>query len=186
MAQRLIKFIFVVRLDPGSKFPSAFEGLNLAATIQISLLTTSYNKTMDIQLAIEEYYKAIDIFSRGNPEPVKNLYAHSDDVMLANPFGSMVIGWKSVSEALDVASSAFRDGEVKSIERIATYKSNDLLVIFELEKWMARVGGNSEPSLFDLRVTSTFRNENGNWKLVHRHADPIASFNDKGPIRGDL
>ena len=47
---------------------------------------------MDIQLAIEEYYKALDIFSRGNPEPVKNLYSHSDDVMLANPFGSTLIG----------------------------------------------------------------------------------------------
>ena len=141
---------------------------------------------MNLQLAIEEYYKALDDFSRGNPEPVKNLYSHSDDVMLANPFGSTVIGWNQVSQALDFASSRFRDGKVKSFERIAAHKTSDLVIIFEIEKWTSKVGGSSETSSFDLRVTSTFRNENDNWKLVHRHADPIASFNDKGPIRGDL
>ncbi|OQP57708.1 hypothetical protein A3860_08740 [Niastella vici] len=141
---------------------------------------------MNIQLTIEEYHKAADIFSRGNPDPVKKMYAHSDDVMLANPFGSTVKGWQRVSEALDLASSRFRDGEVKSFERIATYETNDLLTIFEIEKWTSRVGGKSEISSFDLRVTTTFRKENDNWKLVHRHADPIASFNDKGPIRGDI
>ena len=141
---------------------------------------------MDIQLVIEEYHKAVDIFSRGNPEPVKNLCSHSDDVMLANPFGSIVKGWEPVSEALDFASSRFRGGEVRTFERIATYKTNDLIIIFEIEKWTAKVGGKSEISSFDLRVTSAFRNQNDNWKLIHRHADPIASFNDKGPIRGDL
>ena len=141
---------------------------------------------MDIQRVIEEYHQALDIFSRGNPEPAKNLYSHSDEVMLANPFGSVVKGWKLVSEALDFASSRFRDGKVKSFERIATYHANDLFIIFEIEKWTSKVGGTSEISSFDLRVTSTFRNENDNWKLVHRHADPIASFSEKGPIRGDL
>jgi len=141
---------------------------------------------MDIQLVIEDYHRAIDVFSRGDPEPVKNLCSRSDEVMLANPFGSTVKGWKPVSDALDFASSRFRDGKVKSFERIATYKTNDLLVMFEIEKWTSKVGGKSEISSFDLRVTSTFRNENDDWKLVHRHADPIASFNDKGPIRGDL
>jgi ketosteroid isomerase-like protein len=141
---------------------------------------------MDIQSVIEEYHKAVDIFSRGNSEPVKNLFSHSDDVMLANPFGSTVIGWKPVSQALDFASSRFKDGKVKSFERIATYKTSDLLIMFEIEKWTSKVGGSTEASSFDLRVTTTFRNERDIWKLVHRHADPIASFNDKGPIRGDV
>jgi len=139
---------------------------------------------MDTQVAIEEYHKALDVFSRGNPEPLKNLC--SEDVMLANPFGSTVKGRKLVFEAFDYASSRFRDGTANSYERMATYETNDFLIIFEIEKWTARVGGKSEISPFDLRVTSTFRKENDNWKLVHRHADPITSMNDMGPLRGDL
>ncbi|HEV8507664.1 MAG TPA: nuclear transport factor 2 family protein [Chitinophagaceae bacterium] len=141
---------------------------------------------MDIKQTIEQYHKALDIFSRGNPEPVKNLCSHSDDVMLANPFGSTVKGWKKVSEALDFASSRFSDGTVEGLETIATYTTNDLVIIFEIERWKSRVGGKSEISSFELRVSSTFRMEQNTWKLVHRHADPIASFNAEGPIRKEF
>lgn len=45
------------------------------------------------------------------------------------------------------------------------------------------VRGNPEPfevlfsllAAISLRVTSTFRLEDGTWKLVHRHADPITT-----------
>jgi ketosteroid isomerase-like protein len=114
------------------------------------------------------------------------LCSHSDDVMLANPFGSTVKGWKKVSEALDFASSRFSDGTVEGLETIATYTTNDLVIIFEIERWKSRVGGKSEISSFELRVSSTFRMEQNTWKLVHRHADPIASFNAEGPIRKEF
>jgi SnoaL-like protein len=141
---------------------------------------------MDIKLTIEQYHKALDIFSRGNPEPVKNLCSHSDDIMLANPFGSTVKGWTKVSEALDFASSRFSGGTVESFDTIAEYTTDNLVIIFEIERWKSKVGGKSEISSFDLRVSSTFRMDQSVWKMVHRHADPIASFNAEGPIRKEF
>jgi hypothetical protein len=141
---------------------------------------------MDIQQVIDQYHDAADQFSRGDPEPVKMLYSHKDDVTLINPFGYIEVGWNKVSAALDFASSRFKDGEVTNFETIATYITSELVTIFEVEKWKAKVSGRSEVSPFDLRVTSTFRLEEGNWKLIHRHADPIAGFNADGPLRKDL
>src|SRR5215218_3389141 len=139
---------------------------------------------MNLQHTIEQYHQAADEFSRGDPEPVKALFSRQDDVTLANPFGPAVRGWKQVSDALDFASSRFKDGEVTSFETVATYATTDLACILEIEQWKARVGDREEDSFFVLRVTSTFRREEDSWKLVHRHADPIATSDAEGPLRG--
>jgi ketosteroid isomerase-like protein len=44
---------------------------------------------------------------------------------------------------------------------------------------MAKMGGRDDVAPVSLRVTSIFRNEDGRWRLVHRHADPITS--GRGP-----
>jgi ketosteroid isomerase-like protein len=138
---------------------------------------------MDLQKIVQQYHSAADEFSRGDPEPVKTVFSHRDDVTLANPFGPAVRGWKHVSEALDYASSRFRDGVVTSFETIAEYVTSDLATILEIERWKAKVSGREEVASFDLRVTSTFRREKGTWKLVHRHADPIVTPHPDGPLR---
>jgi hypothetical protein len=42
---------------------------------------------MDIESVIEQYHSSMDAFALGDPAPVKALYARSEDVLLANPFG---------------------------------------------------------------------------------------------------
>jgi hypothetical protein len=83
---------------------------------------------MDLQEVVERYHLAADEFSRGNPEPVKAMFSHQDDVTLANPFGPAVRGWQQVSDALDFVSSRFRDGEVTSFESVASYASSGLAI----------------------------------------------------------
>jgi hypothetical protein len=73
---------------------------------------------MNLEKVIDRYHQACDEFSRGDPQPVKLVFSRGNDVTLANPFGPPVRGWKQVSDALDFASSRFRDGEVISFERI--------------------------------------------------------------------
>ena len=138
---------------------------------------------MNLQSVVQHYHSAADDFSRGDAEPVKRLFSHRDDVTLANPFGPAVRGWTRVSEALDFASSKFRDGTVTSFDTIAEYVAPDLATILEVEQWKAKVGGRDEVSSFELRVTTTFRREGATWKIAHRHADPIASPHPDGPLR---
>jgi ketosteroid isomerase-like protein len=139
---------------------------------------------MDLDDTIGEYHRALDEFSRGDPAPVKALYSHRDDGTLANPFvGPPALGWTKVAEALDYASSRFRDGEMSEYKTISRIDGADLAVLLEIEEWKARVGGRDEISPFTLRVTTVFRSEDGAWKLVHRHADPISTPDPSGPLR---
>lgn len=139
---------------------------------------------MDLTEAIGRSHDAVRVFAAGNPEPVKLMFSHGEDVMLANPWGPAVTGWDRVSPALDYASSRFKDGDVGQFETVASYATDALAVIHETETWRAKVAGREEFSSFQLRVTTTFRCEDGDWKVVHRHADPIATAQPDGPLQG--
>jgi ketosteroid isomerase-like protein len=138
---------------------------------------------MDFRQLVQQYHAAADHFARGDPEPVKRIFSHRDDVTLANPFGPAVHGWENVSKALEFASARFRDGKVTRFETVAEYVAPDLATILEVERWQAKVSGRNEQASFELRVTSTFRREDATWKIVHRHADPIATAHPDGPLR---
>ena len=102
---------------------------------------------------------------------------------LANPFGPARRGRQAIVEALDYASGRMRDGKVTGFDELARYMAEDLATILEVEHWRSRIGDNEEITPFDLRVTTTFRREDGDWKIAHRHADPIATDDPSGPLR---
>lgn len=137
---------------------------------------------MTLDEVIAEFKWAATSFAQGNPEPVKPLFSHTDDVTLANPFGPAVRGWDNVSAALDHASSRFSNGKVTDVHTIARYEAPELVTVLDTEHWRTSVGGGAIAD-FDLRVTMTYRKEQDGWKIVHRHADPIATTDESGPLR---
>jgi ketosteroid isomerase-like protein len=141
------------------------------------------NQMTDLDDTVQRYRLALAVeFVKGNPEPFKALWSHQEDVVLANPFGPAVRGWEGASAAMDYASSQFSDGEFSGFDRIASYVTTELATIYEVEHGKLRVGG-GPVTAFDLRATTTFRREDGSWKVVHRHADPINTASPDGPLR---
>jgi hypothetical protein len=119
----------------------------------------------------------------GAPEPIKAMYARSQDVLLANPFGGSSHGWDAVLQAIDFASSNFRDGRSVRFEEVSRFVGADLVTLFEYEHWETKVGGRDELSPFDLCVTTTFRLKTDGWQLVSRHADSLTTWHPDGPLR---
>jgi ketosteroid isomerase-like protein len=113
---------------------------------------------------------------KGNPEPVKRFFSHRDDVTLANPLvGLPARGWERVAATLEHASSQFRDGENVGFETVAKYVTPELAYVLSIERDKVKVGGSEDTAPSALRVTMIFRPEDGTWKVVHRHADPITT-----------
>ena len=129
----------------------------------------------DFDDVIEQYHQALDEIVKGSGEGYKRVYSHRDDVTLANPFGPAARGWEHVAKTLDRAASIYRDGEATGFERIATCITPELAYIHEVERCRSKVGGRDDITPISVRVTSIFRPEDGTWKLVHRHADPITA-----------
>ena len=128
----------------------------------------------NLDQAIERFDLAQGEFMKGNPEPMKAMFSHQEDVSLANPFGPPVRGWKQVAETMERAASNFRDGEA-SFELVEKYVTADLAYVVRVERARVKVGGSEELAPIALRVTMIFRPEDGAWKVVHRHADPITT-----------
>ena len=129
--------------------------------------------TSEFDAVIEQYHIGVDAFVKGDPELQKPIWSRRDDITLANPVGPPARGWKQVEAAMDGAAAQVRDGEPCRYELISSYVTPELAYVLEIQSTTARLGDASERSPISLRVTTVFRREGGDWKVVHRHADPI-------------
>jgi ketosteroid isomerase-like protein len=129
----------------------------------------------DFEQVVEQHHAALGEIIGGSAEGFKALFSREDDVTLANPFGPPARGRARVEETLDGAAGNYEWGELRSFEMVARCVTPDLAYTVELERFSARLAGRDEASPVTLRCTTVFRPEGGTWRIVHRHADPIAS-----------
>ena len=125
--------------------------------------------------AIAQSHRALRAILNGDPTLYEALFADRDDITLGNPFGPYARGRAAVSKTLAGAAAKYRDGEVVGVDRVATYANGDIACVVEVEHDRAKVGAGNEPAEFHVRVTSVYERLNGQWRLVHRHADPITT-----------
>jgi|SRR5215203_4144108 len=137
----------------------------------------------DVDELIERLRLAVDEFLKGNPKPTQELFSHREDVTLANPLGPaapgigpVARGWDEVSKTQEHAASLVRDGESVGFEIVARCVTAELAYVVWIERLKAKVGGGEDISPIAQRATMVFRPEaDGEWKIVHRHADPITT-----------
>jgi ketosteroid isomerase-like protein len=130
----------------------------------------------DVDQLIEQYYLAQGEFLKGNPESVKNLFSRREDVTIANPYGPPVRGWDEVAKSVEHGASLRSDGEFVGWQIAAKYVSAELAYVVEIERLEAKIGAREDITTpYAVRATMIFRPEDGEWKVVHRHADPITT-----------
>ena len=109
----------------------------------------------------------------GDPEPRIRLWSHTDQVTL---FGGVMggSGWAEIEPIFQRLGASFSDCRSYDNQVIAARAGDDLAYTVAYEHTTASIGGGL-PSAYVLRVTTVFAREDGEWKVVHRHADPLAS-----------
>jgi ketosteroid isomerase-like protein len=132
--------------------------------------------TADFDALIEPYHRALEAIINGDPSLYKEIFSQRDDVTLGNPFGPFGRGRAEVEARLELAASKYSGGGLGQFETVSKHVTPELAYLVEVERCRAKVGGRDEETPVALRVTSIFRPEDGVWKLVHRHADPITDF----------
>ena len=106
----------------------------------------------------------------GDPGPMSNYWADSDDITVFGGWEPFKQGHEPVTETMRWVGSRFTGADAVELEHLATASSGDLAYTVGFERSHVSVG--SEPRRdMTLRVTHIYRRIDGDWKLIHRHAD---------------
>ena len=129
--------------------------------------------TSDLDQARDLYHQSVAAFITGDPNVQKPLWSRSDDVTLANPLGPPMKGFERMWQHAEAASALVRGGEDYTFDPISVVETAELAYEVGIERNRIRLRDAPERVPVSLRVTTIFRRENGEWKIVHRHADSI-------------
>jgi len=129
---------------------------------------------MTLEDAIERNHAALDAMLKGDCSGYVTLLSDRDDVTWGNPFGPFARGRANVESTLASAATRMQGGDATSFDDVAMYRAQDLAVVVQVEHGQ-RKGADDQPPIA-LRVTSVYRLEHDDWRLVHRHADPITTL----------
>lgn len=100
------------------------------------------------------------------------LVRHADDFTLMPPHGGEPTrGFDPSPDRVEAMARFFRSGEGE-MELVQAHASGDLAVLVAIERQHGEVGGLPDQD-WSLRVTWVFRREGAEWRLAHRHADPL-------------
>jgi ketosteroid isomerase-like protein len=109
---------------------------------------------------------------RGDVGTYRALNPHAHDYTLMSPFGgSPTRGSNLTEERWEEIGRFFRNGTFEQ-ELIQSYASADMVVLAVLERCNVEAGGLPAQD-WPLRVTLVYRREGSEWRLAHRHADPL-------------
>jgi ketosteroid isomerase-like protein len=122
--------------------------------------------------AIARLHAAMAKVANGDISAIKALYAHSDDATSFYGWGGYEKGWDAVSKRWDWAGGQFKGGTV-SYRNVTTVATAELAYTTDIETFQVRMDGMDQPTQWSNRVTHIFRLGDGEWRLVHRHANRL-------------
>jgi ketosteroid isomerase-like protein len=108
----------------------------------------------------------------GDPAQRMAMWSRTEPLTL---FGAAVSarGWAEIAPTFEWLGRSFSDCTSFENEVITAGASGDLAYTVAIEHTSASING--APQQYQLRVTTIFRREDGEWKVVHRHGDPLQS-----------
>ena len=120
---------------------------------------------------IDQCHLALSQQVSGHTDAFQALWSQAADVVLMGAAGSHAVGWEEVSAGLTWAASHL-DFSDWYVENLLTSVNDRLAFTVELEHMNHEVNGERQERT--LRASQGYRFEDGHWRVVFRHGDPMA------------
>lgn len=122
----------------------------------------------EVRAASDQFYSALDALLNGDASAMADVWSHEDDVTTMAEVGGREVGWDAIRESMEDVAAAMTGDTVTRSDQVVRVVGD---AAYELctESISATVAG--ESVTWENRATNIYRKENGEWKMVHEHAD---------------
>lgn len=112
-------------------------------------------------------------FVEGKFEPLEKISVEKSPATIFPPIGICVQNVEQVNNFNKKGAANFLQGAKNEFEVMHQDADEHLAYWAGIQRCTAKMKGQENDVIFNLRVTEIFRKENGEWKLMHRHADKL-------------
>ena len=135
-------------------------------------MTSTEITEQDIAALIARWSEAAQLYIDGDLRAYAAIARHAEDYTLLPPNGGDArSGFDGSDDAVEWTARTFRGGQFE-LDVVKTYASGDLAVLVAVERQSGAFGDLPSQD-WSMRITLVFRREGTDWRLVHRHADPL-------------
>jgi hypothetical protein len=120
---------------------------------------------------LPRFEAGLNWFVNGDPTTWNQHVSRTANGSILGGFGGYEIGGQVDARYAWAASQFEESGAKVRVEYLSTVVAGDLAYTVSIERSQVRIRGKAAPIPMALRATHAFRREDGQWKLLHRHAD---------------
>ena len=129
----------------------------------------------DFEQFMKRREDAARAYVNGDAEPVRRISTQISPATFFHPNGDYEQGAEQVSSRYVRDAEHFESGGDSSFEVLQMAASDGIAYWVGFQRATARLKEKLEAVPMSLRITEVFRRQGDEWKLVHRHADSLAS-----------
>src|SRR5579859_4758335 len=144
--------------------------------LQIPLRRNKVNNDQhDFKQFMKQRSEVALAYISGDAAPLGEIVARHSPATFFKPSGGYRQGAEAVWSQYERDATNFQSGSEGQLEILHMAASDGFAYWVGFQRATAHLRGRPEAVPFNLRVTELFCCEDGTWKLIHRHADPLLS-----------
>jgi NAD(P)H-dependent FMN reductase/ketosteroid isomerase-like protein len=134
-------------------------------------IATAQTAEEPFEAFLERRERISNQYIQGEAAPLIGISTPTDPATFFPPGGDRITGVAKVNAANKKGAKAFGKGSVGRFEVLQSAASGGLAFWTGVQHADMAMAGKKARVAMQLRITEVFRAEDGEWKLVHRHAD---------------
>jgi len=139
------------------------------------------NDLRDFEQFMKRREQAASAYVRGDAAPLGQVVTHESNATFFGPAGGYEQGADKVYARYERDATSFQPGGESHFEILQMAASDGVAYWVGFQRASAHFANSPKAVEMNLRVTELFRREGDDWKLVHRHADSLATQEQQKP-----